>query len=266
MEVLLLVRVTVMVAVGLVLCARTFGKDPREEAGAEQVVENLAKVQKGWGPKMNSPGVAISLKEISRRKVGDHRAVIYRLVGSGFSKEKSYSITTTPLDLQPTTILEGVTLDGLGQAVCAGRPGTCRGDSPNDPVDLTLFAAKGEPKRFALISGDGQSKAFAYVIPFPILGVDRGCSVEVILLTQGAEAVLIHGSGFDPNSDVGMVATSEGETRQRDLKVGDDGDFWEVGLAYVKGKSKGTARVTLKSKTCGPSVSYDWGKDSYQIQ
>jgi hypothetical protein len=245
-------------------CAPIYCQDVDPELAIK--VDRLAKALTNWNS-LHSPGVAISLKETSRNKVKNVTAVTYRMFGTGFPKDKVYDILDTSLDLQPTTNLDGVTFDDSGQAVCAGRPDTC-GDpkKPNDPIDLIMPAAKGEPKRISLVSEDGQVGASTYVVPFPIVGSDRLCFVEVILLLPDAEAVLVRASGLVPLSKIHVVGDSEGEKQEHDAQATGDGTFDNVQLPYVKGKSKGTMRITLQTESCSPSVSFTWGKNTYHFQ
>lgn len=224
-------------------------------ARAQQSAGRLARIQMNWGAKMNSPGASVSLKETSRKSTGRQTVVFYRIFTSGMPKDKTYSLVTTPFNLQSMVATNGVTLDDSGQAMTSGSP-----------LDLGVVAAKGEPKRFSLVSDDGQSKVFFYITPFPVKGTNRGCSIEETLLLQHAEAVLIQGSGFPPNSTVHVKASSEKEVHEGDLKSDDLGNVSTVFLPFVKGKVDGTSTVTLSSQTCSPSLKYHWGLHSYQEQ
>jgi len=243
------------------------GQDSDLLAKAKQEAGHLALIQKNWGQKMGSVGATMTLKEVSRESVNGATGIKYHIFVTGMPKDKLYSLVAVSFDLRPVTYLQGITLDDSGMAICAGRPETC-GDSskPNDPVEPILLAAKGEPKRFGLISSDGQNKAFVSVTPFPIEGKDRGCSVDVTLLLAHGEAVLIHGAGFQSNATVNVVTQSENEKASGDLKSDSNGEVYYIELPYVKGKTDGQAQVTLTSQACAPSVSYKWGKNTYRMQ
>jgi len=255
------------VVLGLSFCVSSFSQGDNAEARAKDVVTRLANVQRNWGAPMNSPGASVSLRQTSTRKIENHTAIVYRLFATGLPKDKVYDLLATSFDLQPTPSLTGITLDATGQAICAGRQDTC-GDpqKPNDPVNLVVLAARGEPKRFSLVSEDGQAKAFVSVVPFPIIETDRGCAAEAILLLADAGAVLIHGSGFGPNTAVHFVGDSGGEEQQGDFNVDADGSFYNGLLPYTNGKTTGATKVTLTSQSCSPSLTFKWGKDSYQLQ
>lgn len=252
----------VMVAVVIaIVCGSAIAQDSPEEnspeavARAQQSVSHLANIQMNWGLKMSSPGVSVVVKETARKSTGQQTVVFYRIFTSGMPKDKTYSLVTTPFNLQSMVATNGVTLDDSGQAMTSGSP-----------LDLGVVAAKGEPKRFSLVSDDGQSKAFFYVTPFPVKGTDHGCTVEETLLLQHAEAVLIQGSGFPPSSTVHMKASSEKEVHEGDLKADALGNVSTVLLPFVKGKTDGRASVALSSLTCSPSLKYQWGLHSYQEQ
>lgn len=257
--------VVVLIAIG---CGSVAAQDSDLLVKAKQEASRLASIQINWGQKMDSPDAGMTLKEISRQNANGTMGVKYRIFTTGMPKDKLYSIISVSFDLLPVTNLQGVTLDDSGMAICAGSSDyTCGNASkPNDPIDLIVLAAKGEPKRFGLVSSDGQIKAFASVTPFPIEAKDGGCSADVTLLLAHGEAVLIHGAGFQPNANVHVSTESENEKAASDMAADPKGEVHYIQLPFVKGKTDGKARVTLESKTCSPTVSYKWGKDTYRMQ
>lgn len=152
-------------------------------------------------------------------------------------------------------------MDASGLAICAGTPGTCgSADKPNDPIDLILQPNAGEPVRLGLVSADGATKVFAKVVPIPLRGEDKACSVEATLLTPGAELVLIAGSGFQSNGDLTMESVSEGERHSSKGKADANGRYVSAILPYKQGVGSGIAKVNLKASGCIPSVSVPWGR------
>ncbi|HET6200192.1 MAG: hypothetical protein ACHQJX_12235 [Candidatus Acidiferrales bacterium] len=260
-------RTLAVLTLVMIVSGAAAGQDSDLLAKAKQEAGHLASIQTNWGQKMSSPGATMTLKEVSRESVNGATGIEYHIFATGMPKDKLYSLVAVSFDLRPVTYLQGITLDDSGMAICVGRPETC-GDSskPNDPVEPILLAAKGEPKRFGLISSDGQNKAFVSVTPFPIEGKDRGCSVDVTLLLAHGEAVLIHGADFQSNVPVNVATLSENEKAGGDLTTDSNGELYYIELPYVKGKTDGKTRVTLTSKACAPSVSYQWGKDTYRMQ
>lgn len=117
-------------------------------------LEQLARLQKTLGKSMNSPGVELSLEEISRSQAPDRTLVKYGLYAMGLPKTSTYTLFQVQINGSIMKNLGGVTLNSDGRAICAGRKDTCQGNGPDDPIDLIVFAGKAEPKRFALISDD----------------------------------------------------------------------------------------------------------------
>jgi len=184
------------------------------------------------------------------------------MYATGLPKQGTYTLVSWPVTQRgPGESLRGVTFDELGLAVCAGTPGTCgSADKPNDPIDLALRPVAGEPARFGLVSMDGSIKVFAKIVPLPLKGEDKGCRVEVVLLTPGTELVEIEGSGFPANADIAMDSDSEGERHSGKGKTDANGAYASAILPYKQGVTHGTAKVSLKSGGCSPSVSFPWGR------
>lgn len=263
-----LLAVSVIATCTTAVCLRAIARQSSNDEQAIELAQKLANVQRNWGgPSMNSPDANLVLKETGRRDAGSFMAVSYRLVAKGLPAEKTYTLVTVSFDLKTAPVMQGVTLDGAGMAICAGRDGTCGNSAkPNDPIDLVIPAAKGEPKRFGLVSDDGESKAFAYAVPFPLRSENHGCSIESLLLLQNGEAVLLHGGGFPPGADVRYDTSSEGESHSANLRADESGNVWSVALPFVAGKSHGATKASFKSGSCNPSLTYQWGAGSYKLQ
>jgi hypothetical protein len=248
----------VSLSVGL-LSALVYGQDgsPSSNAKTREAVSNLVSMHDAWGPKASTPNTRLAIKESARAG----QLIKFRLYAEGVAKDGIYSIVTWSVTQKsPSQTLAGVTLDASGLAICAGTPGTCGGDKPNDPIDLTVQPVPGEPLRLGLVSQDGATKVFAKVVPIPLRGEDRGCAVEGVLLTPGAELVLIEGSGFPANGEVEMDSDSEGERHGERKKADADGRYVSAMLPYKLGASRGTLKVSLKSAGCSPSVKVPWGR------
>jgi hypothetical protein len=218
-------------------------------------------MQRAWGPAMSTPKMTITLKEI--QSTADTQT--YRLQTVGAPKGMHYSLVTWPVTSNaPQTVAEGVSLNADGIAICAGKTASDCGssDKPDDPIDLEMHAAPGEPVRMALISTDSSVKLFTKTVPVPLEGKDRGCRVEAILLTAGAEAVMLEADGFAPNSELTILSLSGTETRTDKKSADANGHYSMVDLPYVEGVDHGSVSVTIKSAKCSPSVTVNWGKPS----
>lgn len=227
-------------------------------AEAKNAVANLVRLHNAWGPNASTPKVSLTIKELARAE----QSIKFRLNVSGAPKGKTYSLVAWPVTQKgPSEVMKGVTLNASGLAICAGTPGTCgSSDKPNDPISVNLQPAAGEPVRLGLVSTDSTVKAFAKIVPIPLHGEDRACRVEGILLTPGAELVLIKGKGFVANTDLTLSTDSEGERHDQKGKAGTDGSYSSAILPYKQGVQRGTVRVKLASPKCSPSVTIPWGR------
>ena len=234
------------------------GQGTAAPSGTEDAVNRLVKAHQAWGPAASTPNTSLSLKEASR----EGSIIRIRMYATGLPKQGTYTLVSWPVTQRgPGESLRGVTFDESGLAVCAGTPGTCGSpDKPNDPIDLALRPVPGEPVRLGLVSMEGSIKVFAKFVPLLLKGEDKGCSVEAVLLTPGAELVEIEGAGFPANADIAMDSDSEGERHNGKGKTDSNGAYTSAILPYKQGVTHGTAKVSLKSMGCSPSVSVPWGK------
>jgi hypothetical protein len=244
----------------------TFGAISAALGQGVDSVQRLVAMQGAWGPKANSTGAVLTLVEGSRSTAEGHGVVRYRMVTSGLPKEKVYSLLMWQLGGQPQSVMSGITIDASGTAVCAGKPGTCRGDKADDPIDLAMQAGLGEVKRVALMSEDKSIHAFASVVPFPNRTTDGACTVEATLVTPKAEAVMLSATGFKPETTLDIEMNSEGEIQHPAGKTDASGAHEWVVLPFKKGLTKGRARVSVHSGACNPSLSFAWGEGSYVLQ
>ncbi len=228
----------------------------QDNSDTQNAMKGLVNAHNAWGAKMSSPNTSLEIKESSR----SGNEMKFRLRAKGMPRDKIYTIVQWPVTHNdPVAIIRGVTLDATGQAVCAGTAGTCSSDEPNDPIDILVLPVAGEPLRLGLVSEDGDTRVLGKIVPVPLRGEDRGCSIEGVLLTPAAELVLVTGSGFPAGSELTMDADSEGEHHSAKVKAGTDGQYMTALGPYKQGVSRGTAKVTLKSAGCSPTVTIPWG-------
>lgn len=224
----------------------------------EQLAQRLTAMHEAWGPRASTPNVSLTIVEESRTGA-DFR---YALRATGIRSGTVFTLMSWPVTQRgPAEVLQGVTFDDKGMAICAGRAGTCGNPAfPNDPIHIPFRAVPGEPVRLAIVSSDGLIKAFAKIVPLPLQGENKGCRVSATLLTPGAELLFIEGTGFTPNAELTMSTESEGE--KHDLKGKDDaqGRFISALLPFKQGLTRGTVKILLNGGGCSPAVSVPWGK------
>jgi hypothetical protein len=247
--------------------SQSIGSAPDLTSAQKAKIEQLAKLQKNFGKNMNSPGVELSLREDSRSKTMDRTLVDYDLYAKGFPRNTTYSLFEVRMDGSTVKSLEGITLDAEGQAICAGREGTCQGNGPNDPIGVTVYAAKGEAKRFVLVSDDEQHlKAFAFVVPFPNAKSDRNCRLESILGTPNGELMFVEGTGFEPSAELVIDGQSYGEKEHYTSTADGSGSYFAALMPYVAGKKSGETTFEVKAKNCNPKLTFSWGENSYRLR
>lgn len=228
-------------------------------------LEKLARLQKNFGKSMNSPGVDLTLKEVSRSRSADRTLVTYELHATGVPTNSIFTLYQVQIDGSIIKNLEGVTIDSKGIAVCAGREGTCQGNGPNDPIDLIVFAGRGEPKRFALVSDDDTHlKAFAGTVPFPNSTTDKNCELESVIGTPKGELTFVQGTGFEPNEELTIDSESYDEKHHDVAKAEGDGSYFSAVMPYVSGKKSGKTVWQVKAKNCHPKLTFTWG--AYELQ
>ncbi len=102
----------------------------------------------------------------------------YNLAGRGFPADKPYDLWFWIPGKKPQKAIEGVSFDKRGVLVCSGKPGSCPGKGPDDPINIKTTATTGEPKRFAVVSRDGK-----------IAGLRRSCAFSDRGDRQAVQAV-----------------------------------------------------------------------------
>jgi hypothetical protein len=240
--------------------------DENVPSDAQAAVGRLSTLEEAiWKGSLNSPGVELSLKEVGRSRSTDRMLVRYQLYATGLPQNLTYTLLEIKISGKVVQSLDGVTLDSNGRAVCAGRPGTCSGNGPNDPIDLVFFAGKGEPKRLSLVSNDeAHLKGLASVSPFPNAVTDKGCKLESVIGTPKGEVTYIQGTGFEPNEALTFSGESYGEKNSGTTKAEADGSYFAVTLPNIKGKNSGTTTWSVKGKNCNPVLAFSWG--TYQLE
>lgn len=121
---------------------------------------------KNWGK--NSPGITLQLREGPRQKTAQGTLLVYNVLGRGFPSGIPYELWQWKAGQEPKRMMQGVSFDQRGVMVCSSRPGFCKGDGPDDPVNIQATAQPGEAKRVAVVSPDGKIAGFAEAVPLPV--------------------------------------------------------------------------------------------------
>jgi hypothetical protein len=285
---------------------------PAEQAQLKQqeainMALRLASLEARWGPEMSTPGMSIVLAEGGRTKAADGSTQLtYHITGTGFKAGETLTLIQWPLDAGAEHVMSGLVLDASGTAVCGAAAASAAAPSapsqagsaaaaaptapactktmqPNQPVEVHITAAAGEPVRVALVGDTEKNGAATTLVPFPIANEDQGCRLQVILGVKDAAMVLVEGTGFPPNAALKVDSVTSGNTRTLHPKTAADGRMVFAVLPEAKGQDAGQTTVTFAGMThfpsletdknppppdptCKPSVQFAWGKGAYKVQ
>jgi len=216
-----------------------------------------------WGEKFNSDGATLVLKEIGRTRIKNQTVVTYNAYASGLPKDVEYTLWTKLVDREPRGVADAyINKDGLVVNVLADPARNIA----EDPINLKVFAGRGEPKLFGLIANDGHVRAFGEVVPFPIENKSGQCSIFATMKMQNYFMVSIVVTGLQPREEFQIDQQSGNEAAQTKATAESDGSYRVILMPFVKGQSSGTFRFTVNGKSCLVGVEAPWGQGSYAIQ
>ncbi len=227
------------------------------ETRAVDISKALVNGHVAWRSKLSSEGASIQSKEVERQA----GLVRYNLVVSGLPTDELYSVMSWPVGQQkPSTIIQGATIGKGGVLICAGRTPEQCGDrsAKDDPIDFAFNPAKAEPFRLAVVSGE--HRATIVIVPDPVDGKDKGCSLSVERLLPHFELAYFTGVGFPPNEEVTLEGESYGEKHPIKARTDSGGNLQFALMPAVSGHQKGTTTVKPIGMKCSPSLKFDWGQ------
>lgn len=241
------------------------GSAPTDEQQMELARKLLAQ-QYAWDQGATSGVTRLVFKERERKKTDQGTVITYDVSAPGLPTDLHYTLMGWPLNRGVEAIRGGITLTADGRLTCTGKtPADCKPDA--DPIiSFSVQAARGEPKRFVLISDDKKAKSLGTIVAFPIIGKDAGCSLEVLLGTPDGQIVMVKGSGFAPNTSVPISSDSAGEVVNGVWKIDEKGNLMSSVFPQVRGKTSGETTIVVKAPGCSPKVTFRWGKDSYHAE
>lgn len=202
----------------------------------------------------------ITFHFIDETVVNGLKAKRYSLSVKGLGRGRSYGLMTWDLASSgPVLSLVAVRLNDNDVVTCGDEANPCPGAPNGSGVVLTLTAMQGQPRRYMLIGADRKPVAMGEVVPFPVEGKDRRCTVEAVALTPNSEAMLIVGRGFAPGEKLQLTSSSRGEVVKGAGNATAAGGYRTVILPYVRGFDEGVTQVTLKGAACSPQLKFRWG-------
>ncbi len=200
--------------------------------------------------KLSTAGTSAEMREIKRERRGSDLLVAYHVFVKGAPKDQLYELQQWPTNAEKPFV--------TGQGLSIASDGLVM--SQNHDVNFAFHPAKGEPYRLVLLSADGSTKIYFGVIPDPIIGEDRGCTLEAVGLLPKFPLVMIRAKGYKPSEELQFASKSYDEAHDIQVKSDADGEFVTAVLPKVKNKPTGKTDVTLKGAGCAPTLSFEWGK------
>jgi hypothetical protein len=216
-----------------------------------------------WGEKFNSAGARLVLKETGRTRSNGRTTVTYSIFASGLPLDVRYVLWTQLVGSDPQPAADTLLTDD-GKVV--SQLADPQHHILEDPINLKVFAGRGEPKQFGLISSDGKFRAFAQVIPFPIYSSDGHCRLSAVMTEPNYYGVFISISGFQASEDLIIDTRSDGEQGQRRDKASDQGTYDSALFPFVRGKRSGKFLFRVTATSCKIGIELPWGDGSYELQ
>jgi len=228
----------------------------------EQLMQKTAQATIDWD-KSSSPGVKVEALLLKTQQVNGKTVMQYHLKVTGTPLNKFYSLTMWPITAPaPVRMMDGLEVAKDGTVGCPKDSNkSCGQHMKGAELILTYTPDIGEIYRHALVSEDHASRIFFSVVPAPMMEHDKACSLEVIRLSPRFELAVIRGKGFVPGDLLNFHTASYQEVHDSHPKADPQGEFWGVVSPFVAGKTLGTTQVTVKGKSCAPSLSFEWGSE-----
>jgi hypothetical protein len=228
----------------------------------EELMEKTAEATINWD-NSTTKGAKVDVLLIKKGQTNGKPFMQYHLKVSGAPKNKLYTLMVWPITIaRPATMMDGLAIAADGTVGCPPNSDrSCAQRFKGAELKLTYTPGIGEIFRHGLISEDHATRIFFSIIPAPMVEQDKGCSLEIIRLSPRFELALIRGKGFTPGEQISFHTQSYQEAHDSQPKVNPQGEFWATLSPFVKGRTMGTTQVTVKGRSCAPTLSFEWGSE-----
>lgn len=228
----------------------------------EELMAKTAQATIDWDSS-TTRGAKVDVLLIKKDQAEGKPVMQYHLKVSGAPKNKLYTLMAWSITMpQPAAMMDGLAIAGDGTVGCPpNSTRNCAQRMKGAELKLTYTPGIGEIYRHALISEDHTTRIFFSIVPAPMIEQDKACSLEIVRLSPRFELALIRGKGFTPGEQISFHTQSYQEVHDSQPKVNPQGEFWATLSPFVKGRTMGTTEVLVKSKTCAPTLSFEWGSE-----
>jgi len=236
-------------------------------------VIKMITAMRGWdsakATPINPSGLKLRFVEFDKRKINGGNFIAYRAYADGAPTSIHYSLILWPLDGQMQVVMQDLYVNKKGLLMC-NKPTPAQENSDSvaeqDEVDLLMQSAKGEPKRYALVSEEPKLFIPGTVVSYPLESKDKACEAQALIGTSEAALLFLKGKGFAPKIQIALESTSAGEHQSATFTSDDNGELFTALFPFVEGKDHGIVDIHLSTPDCTLKLSVPWGKDSYQVE
>jgi len=228
----------------------------------EELMAKTAQATIDWDSS-TTKGAKVDVLLIKKDQTEGKPVMQYHLKVSGAPKNKLYTLMAWSITMpQPAAMMDGLAIAADGTVGCPpNSTRNCAQRMKGAELKLTYTPGIGEIYRHALISEDHTTRIFFSIVPAPMIEQDKACSLEIVRLSPRFELALIRGKGFTPGEQISFHTQSYQEIHDSQPKINSQGEFWATLSPFVKGRTMGTTEVLVKSKTCAPTLSFEWGSE-----
>lgn len=216
-------------------------------------------------PRDATPGLGLSMTEVDRPSASP--AVRYRLHTSGFPRGVVFNVWAQHFGQPFRSVASGFEVEDSGALVSSRRGQRDPGPQPSvtrqNPGGITFGPGpypRGAVWRVALVSADGALKAFGAAIPHPITARQGACSISLELVSYRGHHFVATGAGFVAGDDIITESRYAGRVTQKRQQVSPLGLLPLDVIAHQPTDGDGSARYTVKGRSCELSVEYNWGR------
>jgi len=209
----------------------------------------LAHDENGLDPHNATRGIRLELSESPRVTAGG----TYRLRVTGVSRGNMFNLWTQDFGAPFRMVASNLSVDEFGNVVSS---------RPAKPEPFTVRPGpypQGAAWSVALVSADRAVRAFAAVIPRPIIPHNGSCMVQLELVSYRGDRFVATGSVFPPGNEVTVESRSAGRVTEKRRTVSSEGRLPLEVIAHEAIGPDDNARYVVKCKSCAVAIEYRWG-------
>jgi hypothetical protein len=209
-------------------------------------------------PHNATPGLQLKMSELPRTSTS--LSPRYRLHAVGFPRGVVFAVWAQDFGRLFHLVASGFQVDESGNVVSSKPTATSRPYQPNQITFGPGRYPRGSAWQVALVSVDRTLKAFANVIPHPIIARDGPCTVQLELVSYRGDNFVATGAGFASGEEVITESRYFGRVIEKRQRISSERILpLDVILHQAIGADR-SASYTVKGRSCEVAIKYDWGE------